>query len=135
MSSQDTQVNTIGCSFLPKTELNTLRPYTFAELHAHAYFLYSAYCAHTKSTPKSACIATSYLLPLLQNYEDLSIKHNINLVSTEYPKPQNSTWLEKVKRIFKIVKNKVYLMIVYWTSYLILALEATENKQSKYMHM
>ena len=81
-------------------------------MHIFCTYRYSAYCAHTKSTPKSACIATSYLLPVLQNYDDLSIKHNINLVSTEYPKPQNSIWLEKVKRIFKIVKNKVYLMIV-----------------------
>ena len=41
-------------------------------------------------------IATLYLFPVLQNYEDLSIKHNIDLVSTEYPRPQNSTWLEKI---------------------------------------
>ena len=55
-------------------------------------------------------IATLYLFPVLQNYEDLSIKHNIDLVSTEYPRPKNSTWLEKMKRIFKIVKNKVYAL-------------------------
>ena len=65
-------------------------------------------------------IFTPYLVPVLQipNCEDLSIKHNIDLVNTEYPRPQNRTWLEKAKRIFKIVKNKVYalfenLMIVY----------------------
>ena len=31
--------------------------------------------------PKAHVIATSYLFPLLQNCEDLSIKHNIDLVS------------------------------------------------------
>ena len=51
-------------------------------------------------------LITSYLFPVLQNCKDLSIKHNIDLVSTEYPRPQNSTWLEKVKRIFQTVKKK-----------------------------
>ena len=40
MSSQGTQVNTAGCIFPPKTKLNTLRPYTWAEFHAHAYLPY-----------------------------------------------------------------------------------------------
>ena len=56
-------------------------------------------------------IAISYLFPVLQNCEDLSTKHNVDLVSTEYPRLQNSTCLEKVKRIFKIVKNKVYAFL------------------------
>ena len=42
----------------------------------------------------------------LEDCENLSIKHNIDLVGTEYPSPQNSSWFEKVKRIFKIVKKK-----------------------------
>ena len=71
---------------------------------------YIAYCAHTKSTPQSACCCYLYLFPVLQNCEDLSIKHNIDFVSTGYPRPQNSTWLEKVKGIYKIVKNKVYAL-------------------------
>ena len=58
--------------------------------------------------PKAHVIATSLLFPVLQNCEDLSIKHNIDLESTEYPRNQNSSWLEKVKIVFKIVKNKVY---------------------------
>ena len=49
-------------------------------------------------------------IPVLQNCEDLSTKQTIDLVSTEYPRPQNSSWLEKVERIFKIVKNKVYAL-------------------------
>ena len=56
---------------------------------------------------KAHVIATSYLCSVLQNCEDLSIKHNIDFVSTVYPRPKKSTWLEKVKRIFKIVENKV----------------------------
>ena len=48
--------------------------------------------------PKAYVIATSYLFPVLQNCVDLSLKHNIDLVSTEYPRPQNSIWLEKVKK-------------------------------------
>ena len=42
--------------------------------------------------PTAHVISTSYLYPVLQN--------NIELLSTEYPRPKNSTWLEKVKRIF-----------------------------------
>ena len=38
--------------------------------------------------PKAYVIATSYLFPVLQNCEDLSIKHNIVFVSTKYPRPQ-----------------------------------------------
>ena len=38
---------------------------------------------------------------MLQNYEDLSIKHSIDLVSTEYSRRQKSTWLEKVKSKYK----------------------------------
>ena len=41
MSSQDTQVNTVGCIMLPKAKLNTLRPYNCAEFHAHAYLPYT----------------------------------------------------------------------------------------------
>ena len=37
MISQDTQVNTVGGFFLPKTKLNTLRRHGCAELHADAY--------------------------------------------------------------------------------------------------
>ena len=36
MSPQDTQVNNVGCVFLPKTKLNTIRHYTCDKLHAHA---------------------------------------------------------------------------------------------------
>ena len=43
---------------------------------------------------------------MLQAKKLLSIKHNVDLVSTEYPRLQNSTWLEKAKRISKIVKIK-----------------------------
>ena len=49
---------------------------------------------YKKQTPRTHIIATSYLYPVLQNCEDLSIKHNIGLVSTEYLRPQKSTWLE-----------------------------------------
>ena len=48
----------LAAFFLPKPKLNTLRPYTCAELHI--YIFSSAYCAHTKSTPNSACYC--YLL-------------------------------------------------------------------------
>ena len=41
MSSQDAQVNTVGCSLLPKNKINTLRPHTSAELHVQAYLPYS----------------------------------------------------------------------------------------------
>ena len=68
---------------------------------------YSAYCAHKKSTPKSACYNYFLFIFVLQNCEDLSIKHKIDFVSTVYSRPQNSTWLEKVKRIFKIVGKSV----------------------------
>ena len=51
--------------------------------------------------PKAHVNATSHLFLVLHNGEDLSIKQNINLVSTEYSRPQNSTWLEKGEKIFK----------------------------------
>ena len=72
MSSKDTQVNIVGCFFLPKNKLNTLRPYTCAELHAHAYLPHVGTCtslphvgtsyvqALTKPTPKSACYLYCY---------------------------------------------------------------------------
>ena len=41
--------------------------------------------------PKAHVVATSYLFPVLQKCDDLSIKHNIYLVRTEFPRPQNST--------------------------------------------
>ena len=72
---------------------------------------YNAYCAHTKSTHKSAC----YCYLVLQNWEDLLIQHNVDIVSIEYTRPQNSNWLEKVKRIFEIVKNIAYALFKYLT--------------------
>ena len=45
--------------------------------------------------PKAYCVPSSYIFPVVQNSEDLSIKLNIDLVSTEYPRPRNSTWLNK----------------------------------------
>ena len=69
MSSQDTQVNTVGCIFLPKTKLNTLRPYTWAELHAHAYFFLqvgTALIVLIRSLrTKAHDIAISYLFPVV----------------------------------------------------------------------
>ena len=76
-------------------------------MHIFRTGMYSAYCAHTQSRivlirslrPKVHVIATSYLRPVLQNCdpvlqngEDFMTKHNIDLVSTEYPRLQNSTW-------------------------------------------
>ena len=55
---------------------------------------------------KAHVIATSYLYLVLQNCEDFSIKQNIDLVSTVYHRPPNSTWLERVKRILKQLKIK-----------------------------
>ena len=76
---------------------------------------YSAYCAHTKSTPKSACHC--FLVPLLQNCEVLSIKHDIDLVRVlNIPDQKNSSWLKKVKRIFKTVNNKLYARIEIFMS-------------------
>ena len=43
--------------------------------------------------PKMHVIATLYLFPALQNCESLSIKRHIDLVSTDYFRFQNSTWL------------------------------------------
>ena len=47
---------------------------------------YSAYCAHTKHTPKIACYCYFIFVSVLQDREDLSTKHSIDLVITEYPR-------------------------------------------------
>ena len=96
---------------LPKTKSNTLRPYTCSELFVVQIHVGTALIVFIWSLrPQAHVIATLYLFPELQNCVDLSIKHNIDLVSTEYPLAQNNTWFEKVKRIFKIVKNNVYAL-------------------------
>ena len=113
MSSQDTQVNTGGCICLRKQiiYLKTLYLRNFSRTCIFAVQVGTALIALIRSLlPKAHAIATPYLFLVQQNCEDLSIKHNIDIVSTEYPRPQNSTWLEQVKRIFKIVKNKVYAL-------------------------
>ena len=79
--------------------------------------------------PKAHGMATSFYFQVLQNWEDLSIEHNIDLVSIEYPRPQNSTWLEKVMRIFKIVKKVYALFKLFDIPYLTLPLEFAKNKQ------
>ena len=77
-SSQDTQVNTVGCVFLPKKQIKFLKTLS-ARRVARTYILAIQVGAHTKSTPKNTCYC--YLVFISG---DLSIKHNINLVSTSY---------------------------------------------------
>ena len=84
MSSQDTQVNTVGCIFLPKTKLKFLR--RVARTCIFAVQVGTARIVLIRSLrSKAHVIATSHLV--LQNCEDLSIKHNIDLVGTDYPRP------------------------------------------------
>ena len=100
MSSQDIQVNTVGCIVLPKTKLNTLRPYTCAELHAHAHLpfrmvqrlLYS-YEVYTQKR--------KLLLPPIYFRCYKTVKHYRSLVSTEYSRPQNSTCLKRCREYSK----------------------------------
>ena len=114
VSLKDTQVNTIGCIVIPRKQIKYLKT-----LYLHIVACTCIFALQVGTVlivlirslrPKVHVIATSYLFPVLQNCADLSIKHNIDIVSTEYARPQNSTWLEKVKRIYKIVKNKVYAL-------------------------
>ena len=115
MSPQDTQVNTAGCIFLPKTKLfktlylrRVARTCIFVVHVGTAFIGFNSLIRSLR--PKTHVFASSYLFLVLHNCEDLSIKHNIELVGTEYPRPQNSTWLEKAKSIFKIVMVKVYVL-------------------------
>ena len=98
MSSQDTQVNNVGCIFLPKNKLNT-----FKTLYLRRDARTCIFAVHVGTVlivliqslrQKVHVIATLYLFPVLQNCEDLLIKQNIDLVSTEYPRPKKSTSLE-----------------------------------------
>ena len=115
MSTQDTHVNTVGCIFSSKNQIKYLKTLYLAIVARTCIFAVHVgtvlFVLIRSLSPKVHVIATSYLFPVLQNCEDLSIKHNIDLVSTEYPRPENSTWLLKVKRIFKIVKNNVYALL------------------------
>ena len=80
--SQDTQVKSVGCIFLPKNILNTLDPIlvqSCAHMHICHTGRHSAYCAHT---PKSACYCYLVFISGATNPEDLSIKHNIDLSQT-----------------------------------------------------
>ena len=94
MSSQETQVNTVACMFLPITKLKSEAPILapngtrmHTAVHVGTALIGSYVQALTKFSPKEYVVASSYLFPVLQSCEDLLIKHNIDLVSFEY---QNS---------------------------------------------
>ena len=78
---------------------------------------------------------TNFWFPeIFSSYAKHVTKHNIDIVGTDYPRPQYSTRLEMVKRIFQKVKNKVYALsklndCLFDTSYLTLAFEVAKNKQ------
>ena len=95
MSSQDTQVNTVGYILFQKQikYLKTLYLPRVARTCIFAVQVGTALIVLIPSLcPKADVVAIwyMYLFPVLQNCEDLLIKHNIDLVSTEYPRPQQN---------------------------------------------
>ena len=98
MISQDTQINTAGYIFLPRTKLKTLRAYTCTDLHAYAYLPYTYIGtalivlrrpgSYEVYAQKGMLLVPCIYFQCYRNFEDLSIKHNIDLVSTEYPRPK-----------------------------------------------
>ena len=79
MSSQDTQVNTVGCIFLPKKQIKYLKTLYLRRVARTCMFVVQVGTALIvlilSLRPKAYVIATSYSFPVLQNFEDLSIKH------------------------------------------------------------
>ena len=87
MNSHDKQVNTVDCNFLPQTlySRRVARTYIIAVQDGTALIVLIQ-----SIRLKAHGIAISHLFPVLhvhvQNCKDLPIKHNIDSVSTDYPR-------------------------------------------------
>ena len=80
LGSQTTQINTTGCIFLPKIQIKYFKTLYLCKVERTCIFATAFTVLIRSLRPKAYVIATLYLFPVLQNYEDLSIKHNIDLV-------------------------------------------------------